>query len=104
MGEPVCKCCGQPMPKPEVPRVSIREILRVATHRAGVSIDEMISSSRKPHVTDWRKAAYAAARQATGASYPKIGRAFNRDHTTVIYGARTADPIRVRAIIEGVAN
>jgi chromosomal replication initiation ATPase DnaA len=37
-----------------------------------------------------------------GWSYPRIGKRFNRDHTTVIHGVRKADPETVERLYNAV--
>lgn len=102
MGE-VCKCCGQKMPETPAPVAKIRDVLH-AIERAGVAIEDVLARNMTHEVCVWRKAGYAAARQATGASYPKIGRAFRRDHTTIMVGERGAEPWRVQALLSWTAE
>ena len=98
----ICPCCGQPKPEPKRPEVKIRDVLRVIEDRAGVAIEDIVSRKMGWEVKEWRKAGYAAARQATGSSYPKIARSFRRDHTTIIHGERRAEPWRVKALVKWV--
>jgi chromosomal replication initiator protein len=60
---------------------------RVAADRK-VPLADLLGRSRRTAATEARQAAYAAVREATGASYPMIGRWFGRDHSTVLTGAR----------------
>lgn len=48
-----------------------------------VDIEDLVGPSRREPIVFIRLIAMAAAR-SLGASYPSIGRAFNRDHTTVM--------------------
>lgn len=78
-------------------RVTVHDVLRAANALAGC---DLRVPSLKQSVSDYRFAAYRAAREMTGRSYPIIGRIFQRDHTTVIYGERKADPRVVLQIKE----
>ena len=63
---------------------NIREI--VAPH--GVSVGEVLSRSRTPHIVAARRAVAIHYRNA-GRSFPEIGRIIGRDHTSVmnlVYG------------------
>lgn len=64
----------------EIGRIAARVALR---HR--VTVEAMVSKGRLQHVCEARFEAYAIAADA-GHSTPKIGRFFNRDHTTVLSG------------------
>lgn len=55
--------------------------------RRGVTLDELMGRSRLPHVCLARKEAYVMLREEK-LSYPKIGKMFGRDHTTVINGVK----------------
>lgn len=86
---PRCPCCGTPQP-PE--RGTYRSMVEIATE---------VAQSYKLRVSDlkgkevgktysWpRQEAMYAIRKETGYSLTKIGRFFNRDHTTVIHSLRT---------------
>lgn len=67
-------------------RPSIRQCMERIASETGVSVEEMRGLSRKKHIVHARHAAMYEARSCTGKSLPIIGRAFNRDHTTVING------------------
>jgi chromosomal replication initiation ATPase DnaA len=49
----------------------------------GLTAAEVMSRGREPQQAEARKRAYRAARDL-GWSYPQIGRAFERDHSTII--------------------
>lgn len=63
---------------------------------AGLSVRRILSADQTRRVVRARHEAMAAIRDFTGASYPEIGRAFGRDHTTVLAGVRRADALRPR--------
>ena len=71
--------------------------------RAGITLAEMKSESRKRRFAQPRQAAMVEIRRQLGYSYPQIGRMFNKDHTTVLHACRKfgmePDPvIRTRAL------
>jgi chromosomal replication initiation ATPase DnaA len=67
--------------------MSARDVLQRVSVRYGVSVDALRSRSRMQLIAEARKMAYTVLR-AQGRSYPEIGRALGRDHTTVIAGVR----------------
>jgi len=79
-----------------------KDILQAVAIVSPYSNDEIIGPSRALDLAHWRACAMWIARQYTGQSYPQIGRAFNRDHTTVLYAVRRGsalDQDRIAAII-----
>ncbi len=72
---------------------SIENVLDVAAHVTGVSKDQMRGPSRKRAVAYPRFIAMKAVREATGKSFPIIGRALCKDHSTVVTGVRRAGEI-----------
>jgi chromosomal replication initiator protein len=65
---------------------SIRAIQDAVCEVFGVSWVDLISNRRAGPVVHARHAAMWLARWHTFASYPEIGRAFRRDHTSIIHG------------------
>jgi len=74
---------------------SVREIQEQTCAAFGISIDDLLSSSRGQPVAFARQVAMYLSRELTDATLPAIGRAFgNRNHTTVIHACkRTAERI-----------
>jgi chromosomal replication initiator protein len=72
---------------------SIENVLDVAAHVTGVSKDQMRGGSRKRAVAYPRFIAMKAVREATGKSFPTIGRSLRKDHSTVISGIKRAGEI-----------
>ena len=68
---------------------TIREIQQTVCAEFGISQADMLGRSRKASIVAARHHAMRLAR-ATGASLPKIGRSFNRDHSTVHAALRKA--------------
>ena len=69
------------------PRVLIADIAASVANRHWVSEADLTGADRSREVARARQECYALA-IAAGRSTPAIGRYFNRDHSTVIYGAR----------------
>lgn len=82
------------------PSLSIGAIIHHVCDQTGFSVGDLLSPRHGPakarHIAMW------IAREATGASFPKIARAFaGRDHTTILYGCRRVDndpAIRAEAV------
>lgn len=55
-----------------------------------VSVDDIMGKSRAPRFADPRHIVMWMLRRE-GLSYPQIGRLFNRDHTTIMYGCRRVE-------------
>jgi chromosomal replication initiator protein len=74
---------------------SLREIQELTCEAFGVSMDELLSSSRAQPLAWPRQVAMYLARELTDATLPAIGRAFGgRNHTTVLHAYRkTAERI-----------
>jgi len=67
----------------------------VATHY-GYTLEELLGPRRNRTLAKARHVAMLLARQQ-GLSYPELGRAFRRDHSTVISGVRS---VRRRLLAE----
>lgn len=65
---------------------AIADIQRAVAAHTGISVLELISHRRK-HARP-RQVAMFLARELTPHSYPAIGRAFHRDHSTVFHACR----------------
>lgn len=73
----------------------LAEIVREAAARFAVDEAEVLAPSNQPgarckSAAAARRYAMALARLRTGCSYPELGRAFGRDHTSCIVGVRKA--------------
>ncbi len=60
-------------------------IIRTTAHAYGLSVDDVLSSSRKQPLVLCRQISMYLCRELTDLSLPKIGEHFNRDHTTVLH-------------------
>jgi chromosomal replication initiator protein len=71
------------------PRVhTVREVQEQTCAAFGVTLEELLSSSRAQPVAWPRQVAMYLARELTGATLPQIGRAFGKNHTTVLHACR----------------
>jgi chromosomal replication initiation ATPase DnaA len=70
---------------------SVDDIIEMAAESIGVRVREISGVTRTHPLTMARhKAMFAVRRIYPQMSLPAIGRAFNRHHTTVLYGIRSA--------------
>ena len=76
-------------------RRTIADIQRETCEAFGVTLDDLLSTSRTQRVALARQFAMYLARELTDETLPAIGRAFgNRNHTTVLHAyRRTAERI-----------
>jgi chromosomal replication initiator protein len=76
-------------------RITVADCLRVVSEEMGVSMAELLGDQRARLIARPRQVAMWAAKQATLASLPMIGRAIgDRDHTTIMHGIRTIERLR----------
>lgn len=68
----------------------IRAVIEAAADELGTSPLVFIQSRKWP-VAHARQIVMKLARDRTGASYPTLGRAFRRHHTTIIHGCEEAE-------------
>ena len=78
-------------------RCSVQDIQRSTCEAFGVSMDQLLSTSRSAQVAWPRQVAMYLSRELTDQTLPAIGRSFGgRNHTTVIHACRrTAERISV---------
>ena len=73
-------------------RHSVEDVQAATCEAFGVTREELVSGSRSPRVTWPRQVAMYLSRELTDQTLPAIGRAFGRDHTTVLHACkRVAD-------------
>lgn len=63
-------------------------ILTEVAAKHGVTVTMLLSHRRPPHIVRARHEAYWRAHEETMASLPEIGRAYNRDHTSIMFGVK----------------
>lgn len=66
----------------------IREIVKAVAQYYAVPAVEIIAQRRLKCIVKPRHMVFYLARQLTYRSFPDIGHILNRDHTTVLFGAR----------------
>lgn len=95
----------------EVPgrRRSLDEIMQIAARASGVTVADLQSPSRRRRVVRPRQLAMYLARRFTDASLAEIGRAFGRDHSSVIYALdqverRSLEQPQFRYELEAIAG
>lgn len=69
---------------------TLRSVARAACAAWDVTLPQLLSERRDAALVEARQAAWLLARELTTASLPAIGRAFRRDHSTVLHGLRRA--------------
>lgn len=83
----------------ELPQPTIRGIQEAVCARYAVTMHHLLSDRRARCVARPRQVAMYLAHELTGRSLPVIGRAFNRDHTTIMHGIR-----QIRLLAEADAD
>ncbi|GAB11729.1 chromosomal replication initiator protein DnaA [Gordonia araii NBRC 100433] len=76
------------LPESGALEVSAPRIIAVTSDYFSVSIDQLTGPSRKQEIVTPRQIAMYLCRELTDLSLPKIGEAFNRDHSTVMHAER----------------
>ncbi len=93
---PFAKSLGAPTPK------DYDHLVQRASELSGIPMVDLLSSKRTQRVSQWRQAVFYVLRHK-GASFPEIGKYFNRHHATIIHGCKNlekhADQKPVRQII-----
>jgi chromosomal replication initiator protein len=81
-----------PAPSARPPRRTVEEIQERTCEAFGVTMEELRSDSRAAAVASARQVAMYLSRELTDATLPAIGKAFGRNHTTVMHACkRTAE-------------
>ena len=63
-------------------------ILQAVAKEYGVSVDDIMSNSRRSDIAEARQMSMCLFAEASGYEPERIGRMFRRDRTTVIYAIR----------------
>jgi len=66
-------------------RITLEQVMKAVCEQFGVSLDEMTGRTRSKQLVVPRQIAMYISREMTDHSLPDIGRAFKRDHSTVIH-------------------
>lgn len=75
-------------PLPNLARLKIRAVQDLVCRACNVNLARLTCPRRSGSLVRIRHMAMWLARECTDAGYTEIGRAFNRDHTSVIHGVR----------------
>lgn len=78
-----------------VRKARVADIIAVAARMARTTPEEILGPSRKRPIMRVRQACFVVARRS-GHSYPQIGNAMKRDHSTIIHGLHAAATIAER--------
>lgn len=62
----------------------IRTLQQLVAKRHGLTLEQLLSRTRTARIASARALAIALCRECTGFSSTEIGRAFGRDHTTML--------------------
>lgn len=85
---PVCACCGEIM-VPGYPKM--REIQQLVASYYGVSITDIVSARKTEIIIHARRVGMYLCRMLTLCSFPRIGRAFGKDHSTVFSSVKNIE-------------
>jgi len=99
-----CPMCGSPIPPPQG-EAQIEAIIRAVCRRFCVDRNDLIGNRRHKTIAEARQIGMYIARRLTPMSLPEIGRAFRRDHTTVMQACRklgSTDNPQLLAAIDSV--
>ncbi len=69
----------------------VARILERVAEDYGLQVEQLKGRSHVPHVVSARHVAMYLARRLGPRSFPQVGRAFNRHHSTVIYAVRQVE-------------
>ncbi len=69
-------------------QITLPNIQKVVTHYYGLKANDLLSKTRAANIARPRQVAMFIARELTRHSLPEIGRAFGRDHSTVMHACR----------------
>lgn len=85
---PVLKIVEPPVVPPNPDVLSSRQIIRLVAEATTVPYEDILGMSQDRFTTRARQIAMYIAKQYLRCSYARIGRAFIRDHSTVIHAVR----------------
>lgn len=75
---------------------TVQKIVREVSASSGIPVDDLLGRSRKPHIAQARFLCWYVAREH-GMSLQQIGRAFGRDHSTIVHGIQREAAARLDA-------
>lgn len=60
--------------------------MEAVAQQGGYTVDDLLRPCRTRPLVRWRQLAFYVARTHTRLSYTVLGRAFDRDHTSIVHG------------------
>lgn len=81
----------EPKPLPLEDCTAIAEVAAFVAAYHGLTLAQLRGESRRAHIVAARHQAFYICHKQLCRSLPKIGRYFNRDHTTVLHGIRKVE-------------
>jgi chromosomal replication initiator protein len=84
--------------------ILIRDIIATVADVFGVEPSDITGTRRLPEFVKPRHVAMYLAREAGNRSLPEIGRAFKRDHTSVLYAIGRVADSRDPELLHGLAQ
>lgn len=72
-------------------KITIRDVQRATCRHFGIALDYLLSEHRMQPLARQRQIAMYVAYKVCKPTLPELGRKFNRDHTTALYGCRQID-------------
>jgi chromosomal replication initiator protein len=81
--------------------VSIEAIMRAVAHYYKIRVDDLSSTNKARSLARPRQMAMCLVKDLTHHSYPEIGTAFSKDHTTVLYAFRKINELRIEDVEVG---
>ena len=73
------------------PSVSVKDVVVAVSREAGIPTEALLGRSRQQPLARWRHLAYLLAHELTHQPLVQIGRAMDRDHSTVWHGCNRAN-------------
>ena len=83
---------------------TLQKIVSETCQQFGTTMKEMISERRARQILLARQVAMWKCRTRTDHSTPRIGRFFNRDHTTILHAVRKIDAMIAAGLIDKQGN
>lgn len=72
----------------EAEETAVFMIIHVVAALHKIEPEDLLGPCRERRLSVPRQDAFAYAREVTGASYPRLGAYFKRDHTTLVHGVQ----------------
>ena len=72
------------------PSVSVKDVVIAVSREADIPTEALLGRSRQQPLARWRHLAFLLAHELTHQPLVQIGRAMNRDHSTIWHGCNRA--------------